>query len=107
LFYFDAVLCLLQTFQTFQRISRTYDFCKWQILAAIPSPGMHIWERRQGSIIYSQAVALLTCMRKVPSSNLGQYAEYPDRFFMVFLSPSRIVLEIGPQPLPFISFPIH
>jgi hypothetical protein len=42
LFYFDAVLYLLQTFLTFQRISRTYDLCKWQILAAIPSPGMHI-----------------------------------------------------------------
>jgi hypothetical protein len=31
---------LLQTFLTFQRISRTYDLCKWQILAATPSPGM-------------------------------------------------------------------
>jgi hypothetical protein len=71
LFCFDAVLCLLQTFLTFQRISRTYDLCKWQILAAIPSPGMHIWERGQGSIIYAQAVALLTFIKKVLSLNLG------------------------------------
>ena len=39
------VSCLLQTFPTFQRISRTYDLCKWQILVATPSPGMHNGER--------------------------------------------------------------
>jgi len=37
--------CLLQTFLTFQRISRTYDLCKWQILVATPSPGMYNGER--------------------------------------------------------------
>jgi hypothetical protein len=52
-------------------------------------------------------LTLLLTIREVPGSNLGRETGYPD-FFLVLLSPSRLILGlyliIFPRPLPSNSF---